>query len=161
MSQVFAFAIGISQTNSNNEVLECLFPMPFLNPTHAILEAAKQVDHGPQQVDPRVVATLNAGADNQLVPERLLQADKPLTVIRLDEDTDITSTAEAYLKLQLLSHRLSRPNTLNLDGIFGHLPNLAWTSQGAMDLEALATARIDARVRGDHLEVSSVDKFPK
>jgi len=161
MSQVFAFAIGISQTNSSNEVLECLFPMPFLNPTDAILEAAKQVDHGPQQLDPSVVAALNAGVDSPLVPERLLQADKPLTVIRLDADTDITSTAEAYLKLQLLSHRLSRPNTLNLGGIFSHLPNLAWTSQGAMDLEALETARIDARVRGDHLEVSSVDKFPK
>src|SRR5438046_1447736 len=34
---------------------------------------------------------------------------------------------DAYLRLHLLSHRLIRPHEANLEGIFGVLPNVAWT----------------------------------
>ena len=84
-----------------------------------------------------------------------------MTVVRLDTDDAISSTAEAYLKLHLLSHRLTLPNTLNLDGIFAHLPNLAWTSAGPVEVEKLGDALIAARIKGEHLEVMSIDKFPK
>ena len=73
----------------------------------------------------------------------------------------IASTAEAYLKLHLLSHRLTLPNTLNLDGIFAHLPNLAWTSEGPIELHALTGAQLRARAQGRHIEVMGIDKFPK
>lgn len=45
-------------------------------------------------------------------------------------DEPIKDAADAYLRLHLLSHRLVRPNELNLDGIFGKLANVAWTSAG-------------------------------
>jgi 2,3,4,5-tetrahydropyridine-2-carboxylate N-succinyltransferase len=71
------------------------------------------------------------------------------------------SVADAYLKLHLLSHRLVRPHGTNVDGVFGLLPNNAWTNQGAICLNDLPQRQLDARLRGEVLEVASVDKFPK
>ena len=53
--------------------------------------------------------------------------------------------ADAYLRLHLLSHRLVQPRTINLDGIFGILPNVAWTTRGPVALEQLGAARLRAR----------------
>ena len=65
------------------------------------------------------------------------------------------------MKLHLLSHRLVKPHSLNLSGIFPLLPNVAWTSQGAVDLTELPARQLEARLNGELLEVFSVDKFPK
>jgi 2,3,4,5-tetrahydropyridine-2-carboxylate N-succinyltransferase len=91
----------------------------------------------------------------------LIEADRPLTAVRLDGDGPIAATAEAYLKLHLLSHRLALPNTLNLEGIFEHLPTVAWTSRGAVDPAELEPLLLTARLAGEHVEVSGVDKFPR
>lgn len=69
--------------------------------------------------------------------------------------------ADAYLRLHLLSHRLVQPRTINLDGIFGILPNVAWTTRGPVPLEQLAAARLRARMHGEHLVVLGVDRFPR
>ena len=71
------------------------------------------------------------------------------------------SIPEAFLKLHLLSHRLALPHQLNLGGGFGVLKNLAWTNQGAVDLDDLPGRQLEARVKGDAFDVYSVDKFPK
>ncbi len=71
------------------------------------------------------------------------------------------SVADVYLRLHLLSHRLVLPRTVNLDGIFGLLPNLAWTTAGPVPLAELDDARLRARVKGTPLTVLSVDKFPR
>lgn len=70
-------------------------------------------------------------------------------------------TADVYLRLHLLSHRLVAPRTINLDGIFGLLPNVAWTTMGAVALDRLTQVRISARSRGHLFNVLSVDKFPR
>ena len=72
-----------------------------------------------------------------------------------------TDVADAYLRLQLLSHRLVQPRTINLDGLFGLLPNVAWTSLGPVALRDLDAARLRARSRGANLTVLGVDKFPR
>jgi 2,3,4,5-tetrahydropyridine-2-carboxylate N-succinyltransferase len=161
MSDVFAFAVGLANTNAGGAVLDCLFPRPWLNPSQEILAAAHEADAGVHAMDPERAAALNTVANDELFPTALLESDRPLTVVRLDDDDAIESTAEAYLKLHLLSHRLTLPNTLNLDGIFAHLPNLAWTSAGPIEVDALDDAIVTARVRGEQLEIHSVDKFPK
>ena len=69
--------------------------------------------------------------------------------------------ADAYLRLHLLSHRLIRPNEANLDGIFGVLVNVAWTSLGPVAAEHVEAVRLRARRMGLRLEVYSVDKFPR
>ena len=68
---------------------------------------------------------------------------------------------DAYLRLHLLSHRLVQPNCLNLEGIFGLLPNVAWTILGPCECSRVPEARILARKRGLAFEVTGVDKFPR
>lgn len=70
-------------------------------------------------------------------------------------------TADAYLRLHLLSCRLVRPRTVNLDGIFGLLPIVAWTSLGPIPVGNLQSARLHARARGQHLTVHGIDRFPR
>lgn len=70
-------------------------------------------------------------------------------------------TADAYLRLHLLSHRLVRPRTISLDGVFGLLPIVAWTSVGAALPDHLADIRLRARSRGHHVAVFGVDRFPR
>ncbi len=68
---------------------------------------------------------------------------------------------DAYLRLQLLSHRLVRPHAVNLDGVFGLLANVAWTTHGPVDVAALPAVRLRMRSDGEAFGVHSVDKFPR
>ncbi len=70
-------------------------------------------------------------------------------------------TADAWLRLHLLSHRLIRPHQANLDGVFGLLNNVAWTSAGPCPPERVDELRLLARAEGRHLAVYGVDKFPR
>ena len=70
-------------------------------------------------------------------------------------------TADAYLRLHLLSHRLVQPRTINLDGIFGLLPIVAWTYSGPVPLDRITEVRLRARSKGHHLTVYGVDRFPR
>jgi 2,3,4,5-tetrahydropyridine-2-carboxylate N-succinyltransferase len=72
-----------------------------------------------------------------------------------------TDAYDAYLRLHLLSHRLVKPHGLSLEGLFGVLPNVAWTSHGPVDPAALAAVRLRFRGEGEPLQVFSVDKFPR
>jgi 2,3,4,5-tetrahydropyridine-2-carboxylate N-succinyltransferase len=161
MSEVFAFGVGLAHTGSTGAILDCLFPQPWLRPEGDHKDAALRFPTGTTTVQPGEIAAANDAVDGQFVPAALLEADQPLTVVNLAADDAITDTASAYLKLHLLSHRLTLPNTMNLDGIFAHLPNLAWTSAGPIEVDALNDAVIAARANGTHLEIMSVDKFPK
>lgn len=79
--------------------------------------------------------------------------------LEIDLDTPASSTADVYLRLHALSHLLVRPNELNLDGIFGFLPNVAWTSAGPM-LPADAALLRPALQRAG-IQVQGLDKFPR
>ncbi len=68
---------------------------------------------------------------------------------------------DAYLRLHLLSHRIIRPHDANLDGLFGVLSNVAWTSHGPVDPAALPQVQRRFRAAGEPFQVFSVDKFPR
>jgi 2,3,4,5-tetrahydropyridine-2-carboxylate N-succinyltransferase len=68
---------------------------------------------------------------------------------------------DAYLRLHLLSHRLIRPHDANLDGLFGVLNNVAWTSHGPVDPTAVPQVQRRLREAGEAFQVFSVDKFPR
>jgi 2,3,4,5-tetrahydropyridine-2,6-dicarboxylate N-succinyltransferase len=68
---------------------------------------------------------------------------------------------DVYLRLHLLSHRKAKPHALSLDGVFGMLNNVVWTSAGPFDPDTFETARMRARSSGAVLTVHSVDKFPR
>jgi 2,3,4,5-tetrahydropyridine-2-carboxylate N-succinyltransferase len=69
--------------------------------------------------------------------------------------------ADAYLRLHLLSHRLMAPRTINLDGLFGLLTNVVWTSLGPVAVENVTQVAINARAKGIQLNVFGLDKFPR
>jgi 2,3,4,5-tetrahydropyridine-2-carboxylate N-succinyltransferase len=79
--------------------------------------------------------------------------------VEIDLDAVPASTPDAYLRLHLLSHRLVLPNTVNLDGLFGHLPIVAWTTAGPMHPDHLVAARVPLQRAG--ISVLGVDKFPR
>ncbi|HWN35984.1 MAG TPA: 2,3,4,5-tetrahydropyridine-2,6-dicarboxylate N-succinyltransferase [Pseudonocardia sp.] len=69
-------------------------------------------------------------------------------------------TADLYLRLHLLSHRLVKPHTVNLDGIFGLLANVVWTNYGPCAVPGFELVRARLRARGP-VTVFGVDKFPR
>jgi 2,3,4,5-tetrahydropyridine-2-carboxylate N-succinyltransferase len=79
----------------------------------------------------------------------------------IDLDAPPATTSDAYLRLHLLSHRLVRPRSINLDGIFSALPNVIWTSAGPCAIEGFERVRTRLRARGGHLTIYGVDKFPR
>ena len=114
--------------------------------------------------EPRLGAWGNAGT------ERTGQAayDDARGVSTVSVNTSIASLADppadaydAYLRLHLLSHRLIKPHDANLDGLFGVLSNVAWTSQGPVDPAALPQVQRRFRAAGEPFQVFSVDKFPR
>lgn len=70
-------------------------------------------------------------------------------------------TADVYLRLHLLSARLVAPRTINLDGIFGLLPTVAFTCAGPVPVDDVDRVRLAARTAGVALSVHGVDKFPR
>ncbi|WP_062271044.1 hypothetical protein [Endozoicomonas arenosclerae] len=71
------------------------------------------------------------------------------------------STEDAYLRLHLLSECSVQPNQINLEGLFGVLPNIAWTSAGPVLPETVNRLRSLVSQEHHHLQVSSIDKFPR
>jgi 2,3,4,5-tetrahydropyridine-2-carboxylate N-succinyltransferase len=69
--------------------------------------------------------------------------------------------ADAWLRLHLLSHRLVQPRTIALDGVFGLLTNVAWTSLGPVQIDRLTQVQVSVRRGGGYLTVFGVDKFPR
>lgn len=87
----------------------------------------------------------------QLVPVRMV----------INVSAPPKDASDVYLRLHLLSHRFARPRSLNLDGAFGLLANVAWTNYGPVALDSLEDVRWNAKIHGDTLTVHGVDKFPR
>ena len=117
--------------------------------------------------DPRL-GKLPAGRDRWIAPAELeeLAGDDPRRNVRIDivtVDIDLdappSTTPDAYLRLHLLSHLLVKPNTVNLEGIFAHLPIVAWTNAGPVLPADLTRLRRALQRAGIH--VTGIDKFPR
>jgi 2,3,4,5-tetrahydropyridine-2-carboxylate N-succinyltransferase len=82
--------------------------------------------------------------------------------IEIDLATPPASVSDAYLRLHLLSHRLVQPHGQSLDGIFGILNNVVWTSVGPCPVDNFEITRANLRAAtGQHISVYGVDKFPR
>jgi 2,3,4,5-tetrahydropyridine-2-carboxylate N-succinyltransferase len=86
---------------------------------------------------------------------------KELVSIEIDLDKAPTSVSDAYLRLHLLSHRLVKPHGLNLDGIFGILNNVVWTSYGPCAVEGFEITRAKLNAAYGNVNVFGIDKFPR
>jgi 2,3,4,5-tetrahydropyridine-2-carboxylate N-succinyltransferase len=173
MTQVFfAFGLGLGTQNSKGEWLDTFYPSPLLNPTAKLIKAVQTViaplqgntaiavtNEQMAQIADAIAATDNAA--QATFAAQLASGNQPLVITLLSGDDAPESVPEGYLKLHLLSHRLVKPHSINLTGLFGVLPNVAWTNMGAVDIGELAGRQLQARLKGELLEVMSVDKFPK
>lgn len=168
---LFSLAFGVGTQNRQGAWLEVFYAQPLINPSPALVAAIAPV-LGYTEGNKALTFTVDMAyklaevvkpvdSTQAALLTRLAESQKPLVATLLAEDSTLTSTPEAYLKLHLLSHRLVKPHGLNLAGIFPLLPNVALTSQGAVDLGELAERQLEARLKGELLEVFSVDKFPK
>jgi 2,3,4,5-tetrahydropyridine-2-carboxylate N-succinyltransferase len=92
-------------------------------------------------------------------PDERRNVTVELVQLQIDLDTPPASTADAYLRLHALSHLVVRPNGLNLDGIFGHLPNVAWTNAGPVHPDD--AARLRPLLQRAGIQVQGLDKFPR
>ena len=86
---------------------------------------------------------------------------REIVSIEIDLSIAPQSAADAYLRLHLLSHRLIAPHGAVMDGIFGLLTNVAWTSAGPCAVEGFETVRAALRAKYGHVSVFGVDKFPR
>lgn len=68
---------------------------------------------------------------------------------------------DAYLRLHLLSHRVVAPHGTSLDGLFGHLANAVWTSDGPFAVDGFAITKAQVQAQGQNLTVLGIDKFPR
>jgi len=162
----FAFGLGVGTHNSKGEWLEVFFARPLLAPDPELAAAVADTESGTALSAAKLQAIQSAlaaaGATEQAhLAAQLMDCDRPVVAVLLREDGPPANVPEGYLKLHLLSHRLVKPHGTNLEGLFGVLPNVAWTSEGAIDIVELSQRQLAARLRGTTLEVSCVDKFPK
>ncbi|KZE09906.1 MULTISPECIES: 2,3,4,5-tetrahydropyridine-2,6-dicarboxylate N-succinyltransferase [Brevibacterium] len=118
---------------------------------------------GDDPADAEAAATARAADDGLDAltgedPARGTTTSVVTTTIDLDEAP--ASAADVYLRLHALSHRLVVPNDVNLDGIFGHIANVVWTSAGACSPEDFEATRTRLLARGP-VAVFGLDKFPR
>jgi 2,3,4,5-tetrahydropyridine-2-carboxylate N-succinyltransferase len=138
-----AWGRGLATLTAEGRVLDVLFPDPVLG-------------LGGAPSGPGTTILEEGPADER-------RGTKTVTVATVLDDLDSapTDAYDAYLRLHLLSHRLVKPHGLSLEGLFGVLPNVAWTSHGAVDPAALSEVRMRFRGAGEPLVVHGVDKFPR
>lgn len=172
MTDLYSVGLGVGTQNSKGEWLEVFYPAPLLNPDSATGSAIVDtlgLTSGNQAVplDSATACALaealrKAGNDEQAeVASKLAASERPLVATVLASDQAPANVPEGFLKLHLISHRLVKPHGTDLSGLFGVLKNVAWTNQGAIDLDELPERQLQARLKGEVLEVACVDKFPK
>lgn len=143
-----AYGFGVATVSTADaSVLDVWFPAPALGVAAENLRSVENADE-----------SLRSIAENGTDQDRGTEQKVVFVQIHLDEAP--ADTADAYLRLHLLSHRLVRPNTINLDGIFGKLPNVVWTNFGPAAVEGFELTRARLRRRGA-VTVYGIDKFPR
>ncbi len=92
-----------------------------------------------------------------------IRGTRTVTLTTTIDDLSVApvDAADAWLRLHLLSHRLVQPRTIALDGVFGLLTNVAWTSLGPVQIDRLTQVQVSVRRGGGYLTVFGVDKFPR
>ena len=111
------------------------------------------------------LGALTGSPDSALLALATPDSDRGVTreivSIEIDLTKAPTNAQDAYLRLHLLSHRLVKPHGQSLDGIFGLLSNVVWTSVGPCAVEGFEITRARLKAKHGSVTVFSVDKFPR
>jgi 2,3,4,5-tetrahydropyridine-2-carboxylate N-succinyltransferase len=137
-----AWGFGLTTYAADKSVLDVWFPSPELGaaPDGAVASAELIALEG---------------------DDELRQVSRVVELVEIDLDAAPASTQDVWLRLHLLSHRLVRPHGQSLDGVFGLLTNVVWTSAGPCAVEGFELTRARLQAAGRHVTVYGVDKFPR
>ena len=138
-----AWGHGLASISASGAVLDVWYPNPQLGEapkTDALWVVPKQLD------------ALVGNDARRNVTVQVVRTE-------IDLQLPVTSTADAYLRLHLLSHLLVKPNTINLEGLLPNLPIVAFTSAGAVAVEELDALRPVLQRAG--VTIHAIDKFPR
>ena len=140
-SQNLAYGVGVATQTESGQTLDCHF--------HSIGLGSKPANKQGE--------TLSLQQDSDLIRKvKKLPVDISIELSVAPKDV-----ADVYLRLHLLSHRLVKPHSINLDNIFTLLPNVVWTSVGACEINTFDQVRLALQNKYGNLTVYSVDKFPR
>ena len=128
-------ATGLLTKSSSGETLDAYFPV---------------IEFNDQKTDIQDINTDNL--EKEVVEIHWTQKD-------LDEP--IEDVVSAYLKLHLISYRFVLPNSINLDGLFNALPNVAWTNKGPISIDEIDQELLNSKQNKNNLFIRSLDKFPQ
>ena len=128
-------AVGLLTKSSSGETLDAYFPV---------------IEFNDQKTDIQDINTDNL--EKEVVEIHWTQKD-------LDEP--IEDVVSAYLKLHLISYRFVLPNSINLDGLFNTLPNVAWTNKGPISIDEIDQELLNSKQNKNNLFIRSLDKFPQ
>ena len=127
-------AIGLISKSANGDILDVFFPVINFNGKKTEIDNLDNIELSKEIIE------LSWNQDN------------------LDEP--VNGVVSAYLKLHLLSYKFVKPNSINLDGLFSSLPNIAWTNQGPVSLDEIDEKLLESKNSSDNLYIRSLDKFP-
>ena len=128
-------ATGLITKSSSGETLDAYFPV---------------IEFNDQKTDIQDISTDNL--EKEVVEIHWTQKDL---------DKPIEDVVSAYLKLHLISYRFVLPNTINLDGLFNALPNVAWTNKGPVSIDEIDQELLNSKQSKSDLFIRSLDKFPQ
>jgi len=140
-SQNLAYGVGVATQTESGQTIDCHF--------HSIGLGSKPANKQGE--------ALSLQQDSDLI--------RKVKKIPIDIGIELSvapkDVADVYLRLHLLSHRLVKPHSINLDNIFTLLPNVVWTSVGACEINSFDQVRLALQNKYGNLTVYSVDKFPR
>ena len=128
-------ATGLITKSSSGEALDAYFPV---------------IEFNDQKTDIQDISTDNL--EKEVVEIHWTQKDL---------DKPIEDVVSAYLKLHLISYRFVLPNSINLDGLFNALPNVAWTNKGPISIDEIDQELLNSKQNKNDLFIRSLDKFPQ
>ena len=128
-------ATGLITKSSSGETLDAYFPV---------------VEFNDQKTDIQDISTDNL--EKEVVEIHWTQKDL---------DKPVEDVLSAYLKLHLISYRFVLPNSINLDGLFNALPNVAWTNKGPISIDEIDQELLNSKQNKNDLFIRSLDKFPQ
>ena len=139
----WVWGVGLATTAADGTVLDTWYPSPETGRIPLGFDPSIPPDH----------------IDRLAVPDARRGVSVEVVTVEIDLDVPPKSTPDAYLRLHALSHKLVRPNEVDLDGIFGHLPTVAWTNAGPMHPDD--ATRLRPFLARDGIQIQGLDKFPR
>ena len=143
MTSRTAWGYGLATIARNGTILDTWFPRPSLGSL-------------PEGTDPYIAP---ADFEDLVGSDDRRNVDMDFRTVEIDLDAAPASTPDAYLRLHLLSHLLVQPNSINLDGIFAHLPIVVWTNAGPVHPDDFTRLRPLLQRAG--IVATGIDKFPR